>query len=44
MSLIRVRNSRKREGLDVKRGRSPKMLLLLLILVIVAIWFLGIRF
>lgn len=44
MSLIRVRNDRKREGLGIRKGKSPRLLLFLLLLVAVAIWFLGQRF
>jgi hypothetical protein len=41
MSLIRVRRRRKKEWIDVKRGKSPGKLVMLLILVVVAFWFLG---
>jgi hypothetical protein len=41
MSLIRVRRKRKKEWIDVKRGKPPGKLLLLLILVLVALWYLG---
>lgn len=44
MSLIRVRHDRKRGGVDIRKGKSPRMLLFLLALVVVAIWFLGQRF
>lgn len=41
MSLIRVRRRRKKEWIDVKRGKPPGKLILLLILVIVVFWFLN---
>jgi hypothetical protein len=41
MSLIRVRHKRKKDGVDVRKGRSPKALIFLLILVVVAIWYLS---
>lgn len=41
MSLIRVRNRRKKDWIDVRRGKSPKILFFLLILVAAAIWYLG---
>jgi hypothetical protein len=44
MSLIRVRNRRKKDWIDIRRGKSPRMLILLLILVGVAIWYLGTQF
>lgn len=44
MSLIRVRHNRKKEWIDVRRGKSPRMLIFLLILVGLAIWYLGTRF
>ncbi len=44
MSLIRVRNERKKEWVDVRRGKSPRMLIFLLILVGIAIWYLGTSF
>jgi len=44
MSLIRVRRKRKKEWIDHQKGRSPRALVLLLILVIVLIWYLGYRF
>jgi len=44
MSLIRVRNRRKKDWIDVRKGKSPRMLFFLLILVALAIWYLGTRF
>lgn len=44
MSLIRVRNRRKKDWIDVRKGKSPRMLLFLLILVGLAIWYLGTQF
>jgi hypothetical protein len=44
MSLIRVRNRRKKDWIDVRRGRSLRTLIFLLILVGLAIWYLGTRF
>jgi hypothetical protein len=44
MSLIRVRRERKKDWIDVRKGKSPRMLIFLLILVIAAIWYLSTRF
>lgn len=44
MSLIRVRRNRKKEWIDAKKGRSPRSLVLLLFVVVLAIWFLSTRF
>ncbi len=44
MSLIRVRHRRRKEGADIRKGRSPRMLIFLLILVGFAIWYLGTQF
>jgi hypothetical protein len=44
MSLIRVRRDRKKNWIDVRTGKSTRTLIFLLILVAVAIWFLGTRF
>ena len=41
MSLIRVRHNRRKEGANVRKGKSPKALIFLLILVVVAIWYLS---
>ncbi len=44
MSLIRVRRKRKREWIDSQKGRSPRILVVLLAAVIIVIWYLGFRF
>ncbi len=44
MSLIRVRRKRKREWIDSQKGRSPRILVVLLAAVIIIIWYLGFRF
>lgn len=44
MSLIRVRRRRKKEWMDVRKGKSTGKLLLFLIVVLAAIWYLGTRF
>jgi hypothetical protein len=44
MSLIRVRRKRKREWIDAQKGRTPRVLIFLLALVILVIWYLGYRF
>ncbi len=44
MSLIRVRRNRKKEWIDVKKGRSTRALVFLLILCVVAFWYLATRF
>jgi len=44
MSLIRVRRKRKREWIDNQKGRSPRILVVLLAAVIIIIWYLGFRF
>ncbi len=44
MSLIRVRHRRKKEGVDVRRGKSPRLLIFLFLLVLLAIWYLGTQF
>lgn len=44
MSLIRVRNSRKKHWIDAKKGPSLRRLVLLTIVVIGVIWYLGYRF
>ena len=41
MSLIRVRRKRKREWLDVKRGKPPLKLGLILVVVVGIIWYLN---
>jgi hypothetical protein len=44
MSLLRVRRKRKREWLDIQKGKSPKAMVFLLALVVVLIWYLHTRF
>ena len=44
MSLIRVRRKRKKEWIDTQKGKSPRVLLILLGAVILIIWYLGYRF
>jgi hypothetical protein len=44
MSLIRVRRERKKDWIDVRKGKSPRVLIFLLILVVAAIWYLSTRF
>lgn len=44
MSLIRVRRKRKKEWIDHQKGRTPRGLIALLIVVILIIWYLGFRF
>jgi len=44
MSLIRIRRKRKREWIDAQKGRTPKVLIFLLALVVLIIWYLGFRF
>lgn len=44
MSLIRVRRNRKKEWIDIKRGRSTRALVFLLILCAMAFWYLATRF
>jgi hypothetical protein len=41
MSLIRIRRRRKKEWIDVKRGKPPGKLILLLVFVALLFWFLG---
>lgn len=41
MSLIRVRQRRKREWIDARKGKSPTTLAVLLAIVIGIIWYLG---
>ncbi len=41
MSLIRVRRRRKKEWIDVKRGKSPGKLVMLLVLVVAILWYLS---
>ena len=44
MSLIRVRRSRKKDWIDVKKGTTARRLLLLLVVVVGVMWYLGSRF
>jgi hypothetical protein len=44
MSLIRVRRNRKKNWIDVKRGSGPGKLVLILLVVVGAIWYLSVRF
>lgn len=41
MSLIRVRRRRKKEWIDVKKGKSPGKLVALLVLVLAVLWYLS---
>ena len=41
MSLIRVRRDRKKRWIDAKRAKSPRKLILLLLAIIAAIWYLS---
>lgn len=41
MSLLRVRRERKKDWIDSKRSKSPRKLLLLLVAVALAIWYLN---
>ena len=44
MSLIRIRRNRKKAWIDAKKGARPSRLMLLLVIVALAIWYLGTRF
>ncbi len=44
MSLIRVRRKRKKQWIDHHKGRSPRLLMVLLALVILIVWYLETRF
>lgn len=44
MSLIRIRRRRKKNWLDTRKGMPGGRLIALLILTLVAIWYLGARF
>ena len=44
MSLIRIRRERKKNWIDHKRGWSPRRLVVLLIALLAAIWYLGFGF
>lgn len=41
MSLIRVRRDRKKEWITEKKARSPRVLMIVLIFVLLAIWYLS---
>jgi len=44
MSLIKTRKARKKRWIDARKGMPIRKLLLLLIVTVVAIWYLGSRF
>lgn len=44
MSLIRLRRERKKQWIDKKAGWSPRQLTILLIMLIAAMWYLGVGF
>lgn len=44
MSLIRVRRDRKKNWIDEKKGMPPRQLLFILAILVVVIWYLGVRF
>jgi hypothetical protein len=44
MSLIRVRRDRKKNWIDKKAGWSPRQLVILLIMLLAAMWYLGVGF
>jgi hypothetical protein len=44
MSLIRVRRDRKKDWVDIRKGRPLRALVLLLLIVGAAIWFLSTRY
>jgi hypothetical protein len=44
MSLIRIRQQRKKNWIDKKAGWSPRRLVVLLVVLVAAIWYLGFRF
>jgi hypothetical protein len=44
MSLIRIRRERKKNWIDMKAGWSPRRLVVLLIALLAAIWYLGFGF
>jgi hypothetical protein len=44
MSLIRIRRKRKKEWIDHKKAKSPRRLILLLVVLLAVIWYLGYRF
>ena len=44
MSLIRVRRDRKKDHIDVRKGRSTRALVFLLVLCAIAFWYLTVRY
>ncbi len=44
MSLIRVRRDRKKNWIDKKAGWSPRRLVILLVALLAAMWYLGVGF
>lgn len=44
MSLIKARRNRKKNWMDTRKGKSPRMLILLLLVVVGIIWYLSYRF
>ncbi len=44
MSLIRVRRDRKKNWIDNKKGLPPRQLIFLLAILLIVIWYLGVRF
>lgn len=44
MSLIRVRRERKKNWIDKKKAWSPRRLVIFLVGLLAAIWYLGFRF
>ena len=44
MSLIRIRLDRKKNWIDNKKGLPPRQLIFLLVILLIVIWYLGVRF
>jgi len=44
MSLIKARRNRKKNWMDSRKGKSPRTLILLLLVVVGIIWYLSYRF